>query len=155
MVSRAWIDDFNDIIRDVIFADDELRSLMLLPEDIDILTFIDSYFIEGEGGSTVLVDEPVRIVYGTFAIGNAGNPYVTRNILSFDIYVRKEDAHNVENDRLVKRTQLITARLINLLTAKRYHGVYRFWVEGEGTKFTSTIGYSRYNVNFGFEKVYG
>lgn len=31
MLNRHWIDDWNDILRDVIFADEELKTLMMLP----------------------------------------------------------------------------------------------------------------------------
>lgn len=82
------------------------------------------------------------------------NPYVTRNEMSFDIYVKLEDLHNVERDRLVFRNHLIAKRLIDLLTNQRYLGAYRFTVEGEGDMGTSTIGYTRYNVTFGFMKTY-
>lgn len=154
MVLRSWIDDWNDIIRNVIFKDEELKSLMKLPANTNIITFIDKYFIRAGYTTEVLTNESVRIVYGTIARGDAMNPYVTRNEMSFDIYVKLEDLHNVERDRLVFRNHLIAKRLIDLLTNQRYLGVYRFTVEGEGDMGTSTIGYTRYNVTFGFMKTY-
>lgn len=154
MVLRSWIDDWNDIIRNVIFKDEELKSLMKLPANTNIITFIDKYFIRAGYTTEVLTNESVRIVYGTIARGDAMNPYVTRNEMSFDIYVKLEDLHNVERDRLVFRNHLIAKRLIDLLTKQRYLGAYRFTVEGEGDMGTSTIGYTRYNVTFGFMKTY-
>lgn len=154
MVLRSWIDDWNDIIRNVIFKDEELKSLMKLPANTNIITFIDKYFIRAGYTTEVLTNESVRIVYGTIARGDAMNPYVTRNEMSFDIYVKLEDLHNVERDRLVFRNHLIAKRLIDLLTNQRYLGAYRFTVEGEGDMGTSTIGYTRYNVTFGFMKTY-
>ena len=154
MVLRSWIDDWNDIIRNVIFKDEELKSLMKLPANTNIITFIDKYFIRAGYTTEVLTNESVRIVYGTIARGDAMNPYVTRNEMSFDIYVKLEDLHNVERDRLVFRHHLIAKRLIDLLTDQRYLGAYRFTVEGEGDMGTSTIGYTRYNVTFGFMKTY-
>lgn len=154
MVLRSWIDDWNDIIRNVIFKDEELKSLMKLPANTNIITFIDKYFIRAGYTTEVLTNESVRIVYGTIARGDAMNPYVTRNEMSFDIYVKLEDLHNIERDRLVFRNHLIAKRLIDLLTNQRYLGAYRFTVEGEGDMGTSTIGYTRYNVTFGFMKTY-
>ena len=154
MVLRSWIDDWNNIIRNVIFKDEELKSLMKLPANTNIITFIDKYFIRAGYTTEVLTNESVRIVYGTIARGDAMNPYVTRNEMSFDIYVKLEDLHNVERDRLVFRNHLIAKRLIDLLTNQRYLGAYRFTVEGEGDMGTSTIGYTRYNVTFGFMKTY-
>ena len=154
MVGRAWIDDWNDIIRNVIFKDEELKSLMKLPQGTNIITFIDKYFIRAAYTTEVLTNETVRIVYGRISRGYADNPYVTNNELSFDIYVKNEELHNVERDRLVFRTDLIAKRLIDLLTKQRYLGAYHFYVESEGEMGTSTIGYTRYNVTFSYKKTY-
>ena len=154
MVHRVWIDDWNDIVRGVIFADDELKTLMKIPNGTNIITFIDRYFIRAGYSTKVLTDESVRIVYGTTRSGETNNPMVTRNEISFDIYVNMNDIHNVDNDRLVMRTHRIADRLINLLTGKRYHGVYRFWVVGETELGTTTPGYTRYNLTLGYLKTY-
>ena len=154
MVGRHWIDDWNNIIRDVIFADEELKSLMKIPEDTDIITFIDDYFIQAGYTSKVLTNQAVRIIYGTVYSNETSNPNVLRNELSFDIYVKLEDIHNAERDRLVMRTHLIADRLINLLTKHRYLWGYRFWVVGQREMGTSTIGYARYNVSFNYLKSY-
>lgn len=154
MQNRHWIDDWNDILRDVIFPDEELKTLMKIPEGTDIITFVDKYFIRANYTTKTLTNEPVRIVYGDLYANDTNNPNVMRNELSFDIYVRLEDIHNAERDRLVMRTHLIANRLINLLTKKRYLGVYRFWLAGECEMGTSTIGYARYNVSFNYMRTY-
>lgn len=154
MVLRAWIDDWNDILRNVIFKDETLKSLMKLPANTDILTFVDKYFIRAAYTTEVLTNESVRIVYGRIPRGYADNPMVTINELSFDIYVKNEDLHNVERDRLVFRTDLIAKRLIDLLTSHTHLGAYHFYVVGEGEMGTSTIGYTRYNVTFSYKKTY-
>lgn len=154
MLNRHWIDDWNDILRDVIFADEELKTLMMLPENTNIITFIDRYFIRAGYTSKVLSNEPVRIVYGNMYSNQTDNPHVTRNEMSFDIYVSLDHIHDVERDRLVMRTHLIAKRLIDLLTQKRYLGNYRFWVSNECEMGTSTIGYARYNVSFNYMKTY-
>lgn len=154
MLNRHWIDDWNDILRDVIFPDEELKSLMMIPDGTNIITFIDKYFIRAGYTSKVLSNEPVRIVYGNMYSNQTGNPHVTRNEMSFDIYVNLDHIHDAENDRLVMRTHLIAKRLIDLLTQKRYLGNYRFWVSSECEMGTSTIGYARYNVSFNYMKTY-
>ena len=116
MLNRHWIDDWNDILRDVIFADDELKRLMLIPENTNIITFIDKYFVRAGYTTKVLTNESVRIVYGNVHSTETRNPNVTRNEMSFDIYVKLDHIHNAENDRLVMRTHLIAKRLIDLLT---------------------------------------
>ena len=109
-----WIDDFNKIIREVIFADEELKTLMKLPEDIDIITFIDKYFIRAGYTNKVLEDEHVRIIYADVQGSPTQVPNVMKKMMTFDIYVKTEDLHNVGRDRLVMRTQLIANRLLRL-----------------------------------------
>lgn len=101
---RSWNEELNDIIRSVFFADEELRRLMKLPETISIIDFIDRYFIRAGFTNTLVVDEPVRIIYGNVASSTTDSPFVLRNEISFDIYVKKEELHNVERDRLMYRT---------------------------------------------------
>lgn len=151
-VKDPWIDDWNDVIRDVLFADEVLKALMKVPDGTKIIEFIDRYFIRAGYTNKILSDESVRIVYGTIAVPTNIDG-VTKNQMSFDIYVKNEDLHNVGKDRLVMRTQLIARRLIDLLTKERYNGVYRFYDPYEGDMGTSAIGYARYNITFSYTKV--
>lgn len=155
MLPQTWSDDWNYIIRNVFFADDELRSLMKVPEDISVVEFIDRYFIEAGFSNSLLVNEPVRIVYGEMYSDQTASPHVLKQELSFDIYVKREELHNIGNDRLVLRTKAIANRIIYLLTMKeRYIRGYRFWIAGDTDVGTTTIGYVRRNVSFHFMKVY-
>lgn len=45
---RTWHDNWNNVIRDVLFPDEELKVLMCIPEDLqsNIREFIGRYFIE-------------------------------------------------------------------------------------------------------------
>lgn len=152
-ITDSWIDDWNGMIRTEIFQDKILKALMKIPEDTSIIEFIDRYFIRAGYTNKILSNESVRIVYG--GIGSAtGTNNVTQNDISFDIYVKTEDLHNVGTDRLVMRTQLIAKRIIYLLTKKRYNGVYRFFNPREGDMGTSAIGYARYNVTLSYMRVY-
>lgn len=151
---RGWIDDWNDIIRTIIFKDDILKYLMMLNEDVDIISFIDKYFIRAGYTNKLLENENVRIVYSDVQGKDTDVPNVKRNMITFDIYVKTEHLHNVGNDRLVMRTQLIANRLIELLTMKRYIGRYRFWIAGDWDLGTSAIDYARYSVAFYYMKVY-
>lgn len=149
----TWSDDWNAILRNIIFPDPVLMELMKVPEDTGIIEFIDRYFIQAGYTNKVLTDESVRIVFGSVGVPT-NTPNVTRNVLSFDIYVKNEDLHNVGRDRLVMRTQLIARRLIELLTNKRYNGAYRFYDPHESNMGTSAIGYARYNVSMSYMKTY-
>lgn len=148
-----WINDWNDIIRHVIFSDKELMNLMRIPEKTSIIDFIDRYFIRAGFTNKILSNEDVRIVYGsTSSATNIDG--VTSNVMNFDIYVKLENLHNVGVDRLVMRTQLIAQRLIYLLTRVRYNGVYRFYDPVEGDMGTSAVGYARYRVSLSYTRTY-
>ncbi len=153
MQQDAWISDWNDIVRNIIFKDDALRELMMLPKTATIIDFYEKYFIRTGTVSTVLKDETVRINYTMASISTLGER-VGRNILSFDIYVKDKYQHNYSNDALTCRTELIALRLRQLLLGNRYNGVYRFYDPNEGDMNTSTIGYSRYNLTLSFTKVF-
>lgn len=148
-----WINDWNDIMRHVIFSDKELMNLMKIPEKTSIIDFIDRYFIRAGFTNKILSNEDVRIVYGsTSSATNIDG--VTSNVMNFDIYVKLENLHNVGVDRLVMRTQLIAQRLIYLLTRVRYNGVYRFYDPVEGDMGTSAVGYARYRVSLSYTRTY-
>lgn len=158
MSISSWMNDWNDIIRYVIFPDEELKSLMMVPEETTIIQFTDKYFIRAGYTNELLEKEDVRIVYGDTDAVSTNVPNVKKNVLSFDIYVRKTDLHNVTNDRLQYRTHLIANRLNTLLTkggtSGRYLGGYRFWPSKETDLGTRTVGYVRYNISFEYMRVY-
>lgn len=150
-----WITEWNDIIRDVFFADAELKSLMKIPDSTTIIEFVENYFIRAGYTGKLLTNQSVRIVYGIVGNNYAGqNPNVVNNTLSFDIYVKTEDQRNATNDRLVYRNQLIANRLRYLLMNQQYLGGYRFRMSKESDMGTSTVGYTRYCISFAFKRVY-
>lgn len=152
----AWITEWNTILRKVIFADSKLKELMMLPDDTDIITFNDKYFIRASYTNDLVENEKVRIVYGFIRNDGTDVPDVKRNLLSFDIYVKKEHLHNADRDRLLYRTVLIADRLNELLHTKDFVAGtgYKFKVETEGELGTRTIGYTRYGISFSFMRVY-
>lgn len=153
MQQDAWISDWNDIVRNIIFKDATLKELMMLPKTTTIIDFYEKYFIRTGTVSTVLKDETVRINYTMSSIVTLGER-VGRNLLSFDIYVKDKYQHNYSHDALTCRTELIALRLRQLLLGNRYNGVYRFYDPNEGDMNTSTIGYARYNLTFSFTKIF-
>lgn len=154
--SIGWIKAWNTILRKVIFTDYRLTELMKLPPKTTIIQFIDRYFIRAGFTNKLLENESVRIVYSDVPGHDTDVPNIKKNMMLFDIYVKLEDLHNVGEDRLMFRTQLIAARLIQLLTSKRYlqDTGYRFWIAGEWDAGTKTVGYARYTVAFYYMKVY-
>ena len=158
MPISTWMNDWNDIIRYVIFPDPILKELMCIPENTTIINFIDHYFIRAGYTNELLEKEDVRIVYGDIDPKETNVPNVLENTLSFDIYVRQSKLHNATNDRLMYRTHLIANRLNELLTkggtSGKYLGGYRFWPCKEMDLGTRTVGYVRYNISFKYMRVY-
>ena len=152
----GWIDAWNTIIRKVIWPDHDLKVLMKLPPKTGILQFIDRYFIRAGYTNKLLTDETCRIVYSDIQGSETNVPNVTKNMMTFDIYVKTEDLHNIGDDRLKMRTHLIAERLFKLLTSERYLADtgYRFWIAGDWDTGTRVTGYARYTIAFRYMKVY-
>ena len=129
---------------------------MEVPKNTSIINFIDKYFIRAGYTNKLLENENVRVVYSDIQGEATPVPNVKRNMITFDIYVKMQELHNVGQDRLVMRTQLIANRLIKLLTKSRYilDTGYRFWIAGDWDLGTRTTGYARYCVAFYYLKVY-
>lgn len=152
----AWISEWNTILRKVIWKDDKLKELMMIPDGTDIITFFDKYFIRAGYANTLVEHEDVRITYGVMGNSDTDVPDVKRNLLNFDIYVKTEHLHDADRDRLLYRTVLIADRLKEMLKQKDFiEGTgYKFRLAGEGELGTRTIGYSRYGISFSFMRVY-
>lgn len=150
----AWENEWNNIIRYVLFSDSTLKTLMCIPENTKILDFVDKYFINAGYTSEILIDEPVRIIYGVIPYGTGAMPHVLNQEMSFDIYVKNEYLRNYGKDRLVMRNHLIAERLSKLLTNQydQRLGGYKFICIGESDMGSSAIGYSRYNITFNFKR---
>lgn len=152
----GWINAWNKIIRTVIFKDAELKRLMKLPKNTGVIQFTDRYFVKAGYTNKLLTDEAVRIVYADIQGSPTEVPNVTKNMITFDIYVKNEELRNCGDDGLILRTHLIAERLFKLLTKERYLAGtgYRFWPAGDWDLGTRTAGYSRYTIAFYYMKVY-
>lgn len=125
---------------------------MLLPENCNIVQFIDKYFIEDENTDELMTDENVRISYYDSKGRDTGNQNVRLRYKEFDIYVKKNVLHNATNDRLQNRYDLIADRIKYLLL--RYDRVcnMHFELEEDGYNlFTKAIGYKRYHISFSYK----
>ena len=152
----GWINNWNKIIREVIWNDYELKRLMKIPPKTGILQFCDRYFIRAGFTNELLSDEVCRIVYADVQGDDTATPNVKKNMMTFDIYVKQEELHNVGDDRLLSRADLIAERLFKDLTKDRYLADtgYRFWIAGDWDLGTRTVGYVRKTIAFYYMKVY-
>lgn len=87
---RTWKDNWNNVVRDILFPDQKLKELMLLPEGCTILQFINKYFVESESTDEIITDEAVRISYYDSRGRETGNKNVRLRYKEFDIYVKKD-----------------------------------------------------------------
>ena len=152
----GWVKAWNKIIRTVLFKDAELKRLMKHKKNTGVIQFTDRYFVKAGFTNKLLTDETCRIVYADIQGYSTDVPNVTKNMITFDIYVKNEDLRNVGDDGLILRTHLIAERLQKLLTKERYLADtgYRFWIAGDWDLGTRTAGYSRYTIAFNYMKVY-
>lgn len=100
---HTWSDNWNDVIRYVLFKDKKLLELMCVPPETTITKFIDQYFIEDESPDEVIIKEQVRIAYYDSKGRDTGNKNVRNKYKEFDIYVKDDVLHNATPDRLQKR----------------------------------------------------
>lgn len=144
--TRTWHDNWNNVVRNVIFPDQKLKELMMIPEGTDIVKFMEKYFIRDGSTDELLTDEKVRIVhrddlgFGTF------NPNVRGKYHSFDIFIKENEEHTASDDWLQSRQVLIAERLKYLLLRHRNCEQLRFRYEDEYDLWCKTVGYKMYRL---------
>ena len=152
----GWTNAWNTIIRKVIWPDHDLKVLMKIPPKTGILQFNQRYFIRAGFTNELLTDEVCRIIYADTTSHETAVPTVKRNIMTFDIYVKKEELFNIGDDRLISRLDLIVEKLDRLLRNERYLAGtgYRFWPADTGLDLgTRTTGYARRTISYYYMKV--
>lgn len=152
----GWTNAWNTIIRKKIWPDHDLKFLMKLPPQTNILQFVRRYFIRAGFTNELLTDEVVRIVYADTASNETAVPSMKKMMMTFDIYVKKDEMYNLGDDRLVSRMDLIVERLDKLLRSERYLAgtAYRFWPADGGLDLgTRTVGYARRTISYYYMKV--
>lgn len=149
---KTWKDNLNDVIRDVLFPDEELLDLMMIPEDDreNIVKFIDKSFIRDPGPDEIVTDEDVRICYSEME-GQALGSNVVRKYLFFDVYVKNEHLHDVGDDMLAFRTDKICQKIKEDLISDTYVCRLRFNYVDDFSLFTKMIGYTRHRIIFSYK----
>ena len=153
--TRSWKDNWNDVVRYLIFRDPEIRRLMRLPDNITLPQFCEKYFIRDGDGTEILTDEDVRIIYSDSPGGRTRNPHVMIRYKGFDIYVKTAALHPraddlFSNDWMKCRFDLIVERLKVQLCNGPVYGL-SFEFEDEYDQWTKTPGYRRYHVVFAYK----
>lgn len=146
--TRTWQDNWNNVVRNVLFQDDKLKELMLVPEGTDIITFQKKYFIRDGSTDELLTNEKVRVVTydeeGSFTFNKA----VRVKYKNFDIFCSEDVEHTADIDRLKSRQVLVAERIKYLLLRQPVVEHLRFQYEDEYDMWTKTVGYKMYKVTF-------
>lgn len=153
--THTWHDCWNDVLRNVIFSDAELRNLLLIPikEQKDIRAFISRYFVEDAMPDVIMTDEKVRVIYYETEGSKLNNdPHITKKYLEFDIYVKEDSLYNISTDRLCRRDKKISQRLKELLTGSPYVCGLRFTWEDDYHLGAKTVGYRRFHTVFSYKQ---
>ena len=148
--TKTWDDDWNDIIRTILFKDEKLKEQMLVPENTPIVQFITKYFIEDAAPDVLLTTEQVRVNYYDAQGYDTGNPNVLRKYKNFDIYVKESVLYNATNDRIKSRAKLIAERIKYLLIREKIICGLHFDFRDEYDLWTKTVGYQRYHLIFAY-----
>lgn len=147
--TRTWNDNWNNVIRNVLWPDAVLRELMLIPAGTDLMKFQDKYFIRDGSTDELLTTEKVRIVWHDDKLSRGlGNPNVFGHFKTFDIYVSEDVEHTATNDRLQSRQVLIAERIKYLLLRQHNCQNLHFEYEDEFDNWTKTVGYKLYKLTF-------
>ena len=148
---QTWDDNWNDIIRHVIFQDVKLKTQMCVPPQTTINQFVEKYFIQDAATDQLLKDEKARVVYYDTPGYSTGNKNVRLKYKEFDIYVKDNLLFNATNDRIKNRCKLIAER-INYQLRQKYHICnLHFDYEDEYDMWTKTVGYKRYHIVFSYK----
>ena len=148
---RTWADNWNNVVRCVLFRDEKLRSLMLIPEDASIVDFISRYFIEDANPDELLTKEKVRIICYDSEGPELRNPHVKLYYKEMDVYVKDDVLYNATNDRLQRRYRLIGDRIKYLLLRQKNIQNLSFYFESEYNLWTKVVGYKRYHLTFSYK----
>lgn len=149
--------DITKAIRLLLFNDEKLMDLMMVPADKrdDLVSFRDEYCVVGlDNAPNVIADNvPVRLVLGWASASDTNNPSVLLRKLRFEIYVSLTYQYEESDNVLDRRTELITNRIIYLLSEKRIEG-FKLKVADLGDLDTFSYDYTRSFVTFTVKNVY-
>ena len=153
---QTWEDNWNDAVRTILFPDERLKDLLLIPDRDreNIMKFITEYFVRFPMTDEVLADHKVRVIYDDEEPDDMNIAQAVKAKLVFDIFVKSDHLHDVEQDRLKDRAVLIADRIRHLLTRSTYVCGLRFRMGKQFGVGSRTIGYRRYRLVMNYHKTY-
>ena len=148
---RTWQDNWNNVVRNVIFTDEKLKNLMMVPKGTDILKFEDKYFIRDGSTDELLTNEKVRVVHHDSEGFDTFNPHVKGKYHEFDIFVSEDVEFTASNDRLRSRQIMVAERLKYLLLRHKVTEQIAFKYQDEYDLWTKTVGYKLYKLTLWYK----
>jgi len=143
---RTWQDNWNNVVRNVIYPDDKLKELMLVPVGTDIVTFGKKYFIRDGSTDELLTNEKVRVVCHDDQGFDTFNKGVHGKYKTFDIFIKEDVEHTADIDRLKSRQVMVAERIKYLLLRRWNCENLHFQYEDEYDQWTKTVGYKLYRL---------
>lgn len=121
----SWHENFMGVLRDVIFADEKLKELMMIPEAErgNIVAFRDKYCVNETQSDTLIDGVPVRILYYEDMPVETDSINIMKSRIYFNIYVERKHTHDYGSNRLLHRGELIASRLNALMSGKKLHNM--------------------------------
>lgn len=148
---RTWYDNLTSVIGEVLYKDQRLMELMLVPEKdrSNPVALRNQYLVMDDMADRVLVDEPVRILFDEDACVKI-NQHVQIKYVDFSIYVRTDQLYNVERSRLIRRDVRIAERIRHLLHGRLLFDT-QFQYEDSYPTPTRAEGYACFTVLFSYK----
>lgn len=149
---RTWKDNLNNVIRDVLFCDDELLDYMMIPEEErdDIIRFIEKYFIRNPAPDELVTKENVRVCYSELE-GTSMGSNILKKYIYFDVFVKDSHLHDVGDDMLQFRTDCICQKLKEDLTDTKYVCLLDFTYVDDFQLHTKVANYTRHRIIFSYK----
>lgn len=145
-VTKTWAMRWDDILRDVLFPNEELAELMMIPAGTNIVTWINKYFVDYSVCTELVTDEDVRVLWSEDQSSHTTNPLVNKRKIAFDIYVKTEHAKDATDDLLQSRARLISQKLTEMLTFPDVVGRVDFEYVDDYDIGTKMVGYTRHTL---------
>lgn len=149
-IIKSWSMRWDDILRDVLFPDEELAEYMMIPEGTDIITWTNKYFVDAELCNELVRDEDVRVLWYEEQSSHTTNPLVNRRKMCFDIYVKEEHIKDATNDLLRSRARMIAQKIQEILTWRDAVGQVSFMYVDDYQLGTKTVGYVRHHLELSY-----
>lgn len=137
---------WDNIQRDVLFPDEELKEQMMIPANTNIVTWVKKYFVAEALCTELVTDEDVRILWYEDQSSRTSNPLVNNRKLCFDIYVKSEHNFDATNDLLRSRARMISQKLEEMLTFPDIVGRVDFSYVDDYDIGTKMVGYVRHHL---------